>query len=63
MFIEGIDREVIDYFDRTGELLPEIEGWNSDQIEELIDAIPNGNQKLVETLMILCALKCLSRGR
>ena len=50
---KDFDLKVIDYFNTTKQLHPEVCDLDSGTISELIDAIPKGNQELV----------CLLTGR
>ncbi len=43
----------ISHFAQSGELPSEVLRMNSDQIEELIDAIPDDNPDLIDKLRIL----------
>jgi hypothetical protein len=47
---KNLDKEVIEYFEQTGQLFPEVFGLDSNLIRELIDAIPEKCSNLIEAL-------------
>lgn len=47
---KNLDKKVLDYFNQTGKLFPEVLQLDPDMIKELIDAIPNGYTSLINQL-------------
>lgn len=46
----AFDKKVLNHFKQTSRLLPEVQTLGVGQIEELIDAIPDENQELIDKL-------------